>query len=178
MGYFEKKNKFKAGRLDLEAEIFGVLIVLPDENSSPLELITKKYLNVNEVFDNLKTEYVDIALPKFNISFNSDISGRLKALKILDVFDRRKANFGDLISNCSEAVRLVVSSVQHGTTMKVNEQGFQAAAATAIGIRTTAVLERPKTNKQINCIRPFYVLIYHLKLKIILFWGLVYDPRG
>ena len=65
---------------------------------------------------------------------------------------------------------LSISAVVHKAFVKVNEEGTEAAAATAVGIRTTSMPPMFEAN------HPFLFLIRENSTGTILFIGRITDP--
>jgi serpin B len=109
---------------------------------------------------------VTVSIPKFKIEFSFEASKPLKELGMKSAFA------GGDFSGISKSP-LTISQVFHKAFVDVNEEGTEAAAATAVVMmRSMAVA------KQITFIadRPFIFLIWDRASQTILFSGLVSDP--
>jgi serine protease inhibitor len=73
------------------------------------------------------------------------------------------------------AGRLFISSVVQSTYWKVDEEGSEAAAVTATGIRAAAV-PRPEQPLHLIVDRPFFCAIEDTRSGALLFVGAIYDP--
>ena len=85
-----------------------------------------------------------------------------------ELFSRRRIYYGIM------AERLFVSQVLHATYVKVDEQGTEAAATTAIQVKKEAPPEQP-VDFRVN--RPFVFIIRDNLTGSVLFLGRVLDPR-
>ena len=72
----------------------------------------------------------------------------------------------------AQGERLNISEVVHKAFVEINEEGTEAAAATAVGIRATAF--RPPESFRAD--RPFVYLIRDHETGVILFMGRILDP--
>ncbi|MGH8011047.1 MAG: serpin family protein [Candidatus Binataceae bacterium] len=89
-------------------------------------------------------------------------------------FEAGKADF----SGISPDRRVYISDVQHKTYVKVDEEGTEAAAATAVTARATAMVRPTIPPFQMIVDHPFCFAIADRDSGAILFLGLVHDPSG
>lgn len=68
---------------------------------------------------------------------------------------------------------LEISEIVHKSFIDLDEEGTEAAAATAIGVRTTSL---PMVEYELRFDRPFYYVIYDHPTDTILFLGRMMDP--
>jgi serine protease inhibitor len=118
--------------------------------------------------ENLEATEVDVSLPKFEINFPFRLDGTLKALGMVDAFSNN-ADFSGMNGNQD----LFISAVLHKAYVSVNEQGTEAAAATAVIVQTKA-LSIP--NIVFRADHPFIFLIRENTTGSILFIGRVVNP--
>lgn len=120
---------------------------------------------------------VQVALPKFEVNPGDSLSlgEDLKALGMPLAFDRHRADFTGIADPPDPDDRLVLAKVFHKGFVRVDEQGTEAAAATAVmGVRAGAMAEaRPR---QLKIDRPFLFLIRDNASGLVLFLGRVSDP--
>jgi serpin B len=69
-----------------------------------------------------------------------------------------------------------LSEVYHKTFLKLDEEGTEAAAATAVRFATLGIHEPPKP-VTVNVDHPFLFAIQHESTGAILFLGHITDPR-
>ena len=115
---------------------------------------------------------VAISLPRFKLACKFELSETLKALGMKDAFDE-KADF----SGISGGRRFSISAVIHQAFVDVNEEGTEAAAATAVvGLRAMAIVkEEPPIEFRAD--HPFLFLIRDVRSGSILFSG-GHEPEG
>ena len=93
------------------------------------------------------------SVPKFDVQSDLDLIPALKTLGVENVFDDR-ADFTPLTDTPA-----VVSAVEHAARVKVDEEGCEAAAFTAITAEATSALVEPLPVVEMNLNRPFGFLI-------------------
>lgn len=94
------------------------------------------------------------SVPKFDISSDLDLIPQLEALGVTDIFEDGIADFSPLTD-----LDAVVSAVQHAARVKVDEEGCEAAAFTAIMAEATAMMPAELPVIEMNLNRPFGFLI-------------------
>jgi len=109
-----------------------------------------------------------VLLPKFSFTTKVALAPVLESMGITDVFEAGSAD----LSGMDGRRDLYLQRVVHQATVEVDEHGTVAAAATAGGIGTQAVLE-PTTID-----RPFLFVIRDTTNGSVLFMGHVEDPRA
>ncbi|XP_051825910.1 serpin B6-like [Antechinus flavipes] len=146
-----------------------MVILLPDENTD-LKMLEQE-LTPEKLTDWLKPERmdmieIDVFLPRFKLEENLDMKSILQKLGMSDAFDMSKADF----SGISSGKDLFLSKVLHKAYVEVNEEGTEAAAATAA--KLVAYCSCPYFLVD----HPFLFLIRDNSSKTILFWGKVISP--
>jgi serpin B len=114
---------------------------------------------------------VEVFLPRFKVEAAFRLDDALKALGMVDAFDDLRANFAGLDGKAW----LVISAVLHKAFVEVNEEGTEAAAATAVVMALRAVA-RPEPIFRAD--HPFLFLIRENSTGSVLFLGRVVDPRA
>ena len=117
----------------------------------------------------LQPRPVQLALPKFGIESKTDLATTLAAMGMPLAFDADRADF----SGITAEERLVISAVIHQANIDVDEKGTEAAAATAVVMRTTGAPEEPVT---LRVDRPFLFALRDVPTGAILFLGRIADP--
>ncbi|XP_060544512.1 leukocyte elastase inhibitor-like [Pantherophis guttatus] len=153
----------------------SMIILLPDEiedNSTGLEKLERE-ITYEKLMDWINPERMDLreielSLPKFKLEEKYDLKPVLRSMGMTDAFDEDKADFSGMSTNND----LVISEVVHKSFIEVNEEGTEAAAATAvIGIfKGTNVVDEFKVD------HPFDFLVINRSGKNILFIGRYSSP--
>jgi serpin B len=114
-------------------------------------------------------EQVDVHLPKFKFETKYFMADTLKQMGMPTAFS------GDAdFSGMTGKKDLFISEVIHQAFVEVNEEGTEAAAATAVIMKLTAV--SPESAKTFRADHPFIFLIQEKSTGNILFMGRVSDP--
>ncbi len=92
-----------------------------------------------------------------------------------EAFQRRVADFTGMQDNVGREDSLYISKVIHKAFVDVNEEGTEAAAATAVVVSAGSA---PRTPIPFKADHPFLFLIRHNATGSILFMGRVHDPRS
>jgi serpin B len=110
---------------------------------------------------------VDLALPKFRMSFDRILNDDLKALGMTEPFIADGADFTRM---SSEGRRLYISIVKQKTYVDVNEEGTEAAAVTSVGVKATSA---SPSKPVMRVDHPFLFVIRERLSGTVLFMGKV-----
>ena len=176
-GYFENET-LQAVRLPYEGGDLSMLIILPRQTDG-LDEVTRSMGAVYEAcMKGLSQRSVSVTLPKFKLTWEGELKESLRAMRMKDAFDPAKADFSGMLDETSTE-RLVISSVRHKAFVDVNEEGTEAAAATGVAIKLTAM---PAPPVAFRADRPFLFVIQRdlpgQRSGVVLFVGRVMDPVG
>jgi len=120
----------------------------------------------------LKSRQVQVALPKFKMEARFELAQVLASMGMPLAFGP-KADF----SGMSTEEKLVIDEVIHQAYVDVNEEGTEAAAATAVTMRALAV-HNPEAPVVFRADHPFTFLIRDTRSGAILFMGKVANPTA
>jgi serpin B len=146
-------------------------ILLPKAQSGLAKLESAlQPADFDSCLDKLAVKQVDVFLPRFKMEQGLTLNSHLRALGMKDAFDENKANFSGM-SDTS----LYITHVIHKAFVEVNEEGTEAAAATAVVMGTKSVMiDKPVTFRADH---PFIFLIRDIQSGSILFMGRLIDPK-
>jgi serpin B len=153
----------------------SMVILLPDKVDGLADL--EKSLTAEKMdgwIKSLKGRMVHLALPKFKMTTQFQLADQLKALGMTQAFDPNKADFTGMVDPSVEP--LFIGNVIHKAFVDVNEEGTEAAAATAVVMMATGV-PRPETPVDFIADHPFLFLIRDGQSGAILFMGRVANPK-
>jgi serpin B len=155
------------------------VIILPDEGvtteAAAARLTSADFARWARLRDSSR-KHLALYLPKFRAEGATlPLSSVLKAMGMKSAFDvpRGSANFDRIAPRLPDEY-LAISDVFHQTFMAVDEQGTEAAAATAVVIGVTALLP---AEVEVRVDRPFLFAIQHRASGACLFLGRIADPR-
>jgi len=147
-----------------------MLVVLPDEGS----LATLEHglgdATVHAWVGALQDARVTLTLPRFQTTSRFALSEVLGAMGMKTAFAAGRADF----SGIDGSKELALSEVVHQAFVSVDEKGTEAAAATAVALRSLAVRVLPQV--EVRADRPFLFLIRDTKSGAVLFMGRIEDP--
>ncbi|KAJ8377544.1 hypothetical protein AAFF_G00256080 [Aldrovandia affinis] len=153
----------------------SMLIILPsamEDESTGLEKLEREltYENLMEWTrpDMMDVTELKVGLPRFKLEETYDLKDILVSLGMEDAFDQGRSDF----SGMSPANELVLSKVVHKSFLEVNEEGTEAAAATA-AVMMVRSLRIPET---FIADHPFLFFIRHNPSQSILFYGRFCSP--
>lgn len=148
----------------------NMIIMLPDEHidlrTVEKEITYEKFMEWTRL-DKMDEEKVEVFLPRFKLEENYDMKDVLCKLGMTDAFEDR-ADF----SGMSSKKGLFLSKVVHKSFVEVNEEGTEAAAATAAIIMMRCAMSVPRFCAD----HPFLFFIQHVKTNGILFCGRFSSP--
>ena len=114
----------------------------------------------------LSKKKVSVALPRFKMTCDFELGDKLREMGMADAFSMR-ADF----SGITDAEKIFISRVIHKAFVDVNEEGTEAAAATAVVMKRGG----PRSIR-FRADHPFLFLIRHKKTGSLLFLGRVMNP--
>lgn len=151
-----------------------MLILLPKkiDGLSDLEKVLTSE-NLHKWSAGLKSRQVDLYLPKFKMTSEFELGDVLKLMGMSLAFSD-KADF----TGMSTQEPLLISAVIHKAFVDVNEEGTEAAAATAVGLRLAAALPQPEEPVEFRADHPFVFLIRDNRTQAVLFLGRLVNPKS
>ena len=149
----------------------SMIVLLPRKTDGIADLEAKlSTQNLTAWTGRLGFPKVDVFLPKFKMTSQFSLNDKLAALGMTDAFSS-KADF----SGMNGKRDLYISAVIHKAFVEVNEEGTEAAAATAVAISCKSErIEPPSVVFRAD--HPFLFLIRDNHTGSILFLGRITDP--
>jgi len=145
----------------------AMVILLPEAGGLSALEAKLDHARLGEWLAGLMIEEVDVHLPRFRFTMEFQLNAALTALGMKTAFGER-ADFSGMSKE-----PLFLSAVIHKAFVEVNEEGTEAAAATAGVVAMTAM---PRPPKVFRADRPFIFMILGGGDEI-LFMGRTADPR-
>lgn len=117
---------------------------------------------------------INLSLPKFDVSSDSDLKSQLEALGVRDIFDPLSADFSPMLDGEGE-LSPFVSKAEHAVRVKIDEDGLEAASLIYMPITGEAPYEeREDVDFIVN--RPF-IFVVAGRDQYPLFAGVVNNPQ-
>jgi serpin B len=169
---YTETDKLQFLELPYDGEDISMMILLPKEGVSLSDVISslniQDYLQWIESFN--ETE-LDIYLPKFKFETSYTLNDYLYNMGMHDAFTY-DADF----SGIDGRQDLLISKVLHKAFIEVNEEGTEAAAATAVIMNFKSINGGETSRIVFDVNQPFLFTIHHKETNTILFIGEVTNP--
>ena len=164
----------QAIELPYEGGELSMLLLLP--TNGDLAALERKLdsKRLAQIKSSLLAQQVELYIPHFKLETSyPSLGGTLHELGINDAFVYPKADFSGMTGNNE----LYVSAILHKAYVEVNEEGTEAAAATAITMMAGAIAVRQKI-PVFKADHPFLFFIQEEKSGAILFMGRLAHPNA
>ena len=161
--------------LPYEGKALSMLVLLPKERDGLAAL--EQALSVDNLAawsQALRRQKVKVYLPKFKLEAQFELNKTLMAMGMVEAFTGR-ADFSGMVDATKTAERLFISNVIHKAYVDVNEEGTEAAAATAVVMKLTATA-MPRPVPVFRADHPFIFMIRDTRSGSILFLGRMVNP--
>lgn len=164
-------GSFKMLKLPYVGNEMSMIVLLPKETDGLKQLEADLSVeNLKRWKSRLSKRDVLVFLPKFKMTSMFRLDKTLASMGMVDAFNVSKANFAGMDGRPDW---LYIGAVLHKAFVDVNEEGTEAAAATAVVMTMTAMPAPPPTFRADH---PFVFLIHENRTGSILFMGRVTDP--
>ena len=163
---------YKALSMNYEGRDFSMVVVLPDQGR--FEEI-EKALDAGMLSGDMHYGEVDLKLPRFKIEADYSLGEILAGMGMTDAFSEGIADF-TAMDGVTDETRLYIGFVLHKAYIDVDENGTEAAAATAVAMMAGAAPGPPPQPLMFHADRPFLFVIRHNDTNTILFMGRVMNP--
>ena len=159
--------------LPYSGDDISMMIILPKDGTDTDDIISSINKDTyNDWIDEMYETELDLYLPKFKFETSYTLNDYLKELGMQKAFTGN-ADFSGMFG----LYDIYISSVIHKAFIEVNEEGTEAAAATAVIMAlTSAEPTEPPQRIVFDCDHPFLFTIHHKETNTILFMGQVENP--
>jgi serine protease inhibitor len=156
--------------LPYEGDRLSMVFLLPKkiDGLAAVEKSLKKE-NLDRWLGRLHPQPVRVSLPRFALDSKFDLKKTLEALGMIDAFDGGKADFSGMTGRRRD---LFIGMVIHEARVEVDEEGTEAAAATAVKMK------RGGPPASFTADHPFLFLVRDRQTGSILFLGRVMHPKA
>ena len=162
---------FQAVELPYSGNVLSMVILLPRQIDGCGQLESKLApALLSSSLAQMKKQKVDIFLPRFKAQSGFGLGGTLASMGMADAFGS-KADF----SGMDGSRLLYISGVFHKAWVEVKEEGTEAAAATVVTMRPSAIM-KPLPRPVFRADHPFIFLIRDTRSGSVLFLGRLADP--
>ena len=141
------------------------VVLLPDGELADLPVD-----RLGGVLEALDFTQVELFLPKLDVTVTSPLKDALVRLGVRQLF-----TYDADLTGLSPDPRLFVDEVLHEAVLRLDEQGLEGAAATAITFRMTSI-EMPAEPITVRVDRPYLLLVRHASSGAVYFLAQVVDP--
>jgi len=162
---------YQAVELPYDGNELSMIVILPSADQFKTFEAALNAQQLNTILSGLKSDHVDLTLPKFKVESQFGLKEALSKLGMYDAFSSSKADFSGMDGNKD----LFVTDVVHKAYVSVDENGTEAAAATGVIVGQTSM---PMDIKTMTIDRPFIFLIQDKATGAVLFMGRVMNPAS
>ena len=167
---FDRDLGVQVVNLPYQGRKVSMVLIVPTERFGLQKLESRlSHEKLQALTAELYEEDVELVLPRMKLEYDMNLIPVLQKLGIREVFDQGKAN----LQGISGQPDLFVSGAFHKAFLEVNEEGSEAAAATAVVMVRRSV---PSMPVRVVCDHPFMILIKHDPTRSILFMGRFVTP--
>jgi serpin B len=162
---------WRAARLLYAGRALAMTLVLPDPGRLRQVEAQVSSGGLAEVLAAGRDAMLDLRLPRWTFRSQTELTDALQQLGMRSAFDDEQADFRPMTE---DDLDLYVSAVLHEGFIAVDEEGTEAAAATAVVMDTSSA---PVT-EPFHVDRPFLFVIHGIRHGAPLFLGRVDDPSA
>ena len=162
---------WRAAQLPYAGRTLAMTLVLPDPGRMRQVEAAVTTGGLADVLSAGRAAMLEVRLPKWTFRTQTPLTDVLQELGMRTAFDSDRADF---LPMTEEDLDLYVSAVLHEGFIAVDEQGTEAAAATAVVVRD----ESAPVSEPFHVDRPFLFAIHDVEHGIPLFLGKVDDPQA
>jgi len=169
------RSGYRAVRLPYVIGTIGMIVVLPDAVDGVAAVGARlDAAELSTLISALRAgepKSVSLALPRFKMSYKADLVSPFQTAGMTLPFDLARADFSGMTAG---RARFAIGQIVHRAVIEVQEDGTEAAAATAAVMVLTSA---PINQGSFLVDRPFLYYMVDDATGAILFQGRVVDPR-
>jgi serpin B len=163
---------YQAVELPYDGNELAMVILLPESGQFESFEAALDAERVAGIIDGMDYRQVNLTMPRFEFESSFSLKTVLIAMGMPIAFSETQADFSG-ISDSPE--RLYIWEVVHKAFVSVDEEGTEAAAATAVIMNGSAAPAEPA---EFTADRPFIFLIQDIETGTVLFVGRTLDPSA
>ena len=156
---------------------YSLLVAMPNlqDNGKSIEaLVTReknmtgaKIVDMHKAMRNESRSELRLSMPKYRIEYDDSLKSMLESFGVKTAFDGSKADFSRMTTDTD----LYISEVVQKAFIDVNEEGAEAAAATAVIMNTRAMMPRQGDPIVVKVDHPFMYALIENSTGTALFMG-------
>jgi serpin B len=178
---YAKGQGYQAVELPFEGQEVSMLILVPDAGTFASFQQGLGWATIEDALSRLSGELVHLKLPRFEFTARYQLAAPLQQLGMVDAFDPSAADFTGIVdAPPGSNAAIFVKKVIHQAFVTLDEEGAEAAAATAIVTADAGVgpIEEPPEPIHLTVDRPFIFVIRDSPTGAVLFFGHVVNPTA
>jgi len=168
LGY-AASDGYQAVSLPYDGRELEMVVLLPDGGKFAEFEKSLDAGRVGTIIKDIVPKQVALSLPRFKFESEFSLGNVLANMGMPTAFSDQQADFSGMTGNRE----LSISKVIHKAFVGVDEAGTEAAAATAVIMRATAM---PAMPQEVTVDRPFIFLIRDVQTGSVIFVGRVVNP--
>lgn len=168
LGYTEGEG-YQVVEMPYEGKELAMVVLLPAEGQFESFEKSLSAERLQSILEKISYRQVSLTFPRFRMESAFRLAQILKAMGMQTAFTPDRADF----SGMDGTRNIYIGEVLHKAFVSVDEEGTEAAAATAVIAKITAL---PISPVEVTVNRPFIFLIRDLETGAILFVGRVLNP--
>jgi serpin B len=167
---YARGDGYQLVELPYSGHEMSMVILLPDEGGYEAFEEGLDASTVEAMLNGASSQRLNLTMPRFEFDDQFSLGETLADMGMPLAFSNQ-ADFSGMTGQRD----LFISAVVHKAFVAVDEQGTEAAAATAVGMAMSAIQADPA---QVRIDRPFVFFIRDIQTGTILFVGRVLDPTS
>jgi len=171
---YAETDELQIIELPYKGKELSMIVLLPKNNIPEIEEMLSAE-KLNEWKDLMHEKEVYVYFPKFKFETKYFIANNLSEMGMPTAFSYN-ADFTGMFDSAKTEENIFISEVIHQAFVQVDEEGTEAAAATAVVMKATSAM--PTNPIEFRADHPFIFIIQENSTGSILFMGKVVDPTS